>query len=212
MRLLFLFFCFFLLNNCHAFDKNILSFQTDTAVLENLYVVVNKNRFVFSSGNADEVGPRIILALSKLIIESSKGKIKLRRGEVSVFSENNFYKSIDGEYFEVGIKKNHPKPKRPDIWHEPTKNRVVYENTDFRIFEERLNAGEDRALHSHIQRLVIRLNNVHLTDPRFYPTGQEGVGIQVPNTVKFAEPVEHVVRNLSKIPLFNVVIEFNAVD
>jgi hypothetical protein len=165
---------------------------------------------VFSNGNSDEVGSRIIVALSKLMIESSKGKIKLKRGEVSVFSENDFYNSIDGEYFEIGIKKNHPNPKRPEIWYEPTKNKVIYENKDFRIFEERLNGGEDRALHSHLQRLVIRLNNVHLTDPRYYPVGQEGIGIQVPNTVKFAEPVEHVVRNLSKISLFNVVIEFNA--
>ena len=37
---------------------------------------------------------------------------------------------------------------------------------------------------------------------------KEGTGIQVPNTVKFAEPVVHAVKNLSKIPLFNIVIEF----
>jgi hypothetical protein len=32
--------------------------------------------------------------------------------------------------------------------------------------------------------------------------------LQEPNTVKFAEPIIHVVRNLNEIPLFNVVIEF----
>ena len=95
-------------------------------------------------------------------------------------------------------------------WLEPEKNKTVFQNDDFRIFEERLGPKEERALHSHLQRLVVRLNNTHLTDPRFYPEGQEGKGIQVPNTVKFAEPVEHVVRNLSDIPVFNIVIEFKA--
>ena len=99
-------------------------------------------------------------------------------------------------------------PTMPATWLEPTKNKTVYQDEELRIFEERLNGGEDRDLHSHLQRLVIRLNEVHLTDPRYYPQGQDGVGIQLPNTVKFAEPVEHVVRNLSLIPLFNIVIEF----
>jgi hypothetical protein len=56
---------------------------------------------------------------------------------------------------------------------------------------------------------VVRLNEVQLTDPRTRPNGTPGGGIQVPNTVKFAEPVVHVVKNLSKdTPLFNIVLEF----
>jgi hypothetical protein len=55
--------------------------------------------------------------------------------------------------------------------------------------------------------LVVRLNQVQLTDPR-YALGKSGTGVQVANTVKFAEPVVHVVKNLSDIPLFNIVIEF----
>ena len=85
---------------------------------------------------------------------------------------------------------------------------MVYEDEQFRVFEERLAPGDDRELHSHAQRVVVRLNEVQLTDPRLYPEGQPGTGIQVPNTVRFAEPVVHAVRNLSKIPLFNIVIEF----
>jgi hypothetical protein len=55
---------------------------------------------------------------------------------------------------------------------------------------------------------VVRLNQVQLTDPRNAPSGKPGTGIQVANTVKFAEPVVHVTKNLSKIPLFNIVIEY----
>lgn len=89
-----------------------------------------------------------------------------------------------------------------------SKNTIVYEDAQFRIFEERLEAGDIRDLHSHAQRLVVRLNLVQLTDPRLNKEVKEGTGIQVPNTVKFAEPVVHAVKNLSKIPLFNIVIEF----
>jgi hypothetical protein len=106
------------------------------------------------------------------------------------------------------FKKNHPIPKFPKEWIEPLKNKTVFENNEFRIFEERLEVGDTRELHSHAQRVVIRLNEVQLTDPRFHPNGTSGGGIQVPNTVKFAEPITHVVKNLSKIPLFNIIIEF----
>jgi len=51
------------------------------------------------------------------------------------------------------------------------------------------------------------LNQVQLTDPR-YSIGKPGTGIQVANTVKFAEPMVHVTKNLSEIPLFNIVIEY----
>ncbi len=91
---------------------------------------------------------------------------------------------------------------------EPLKNKVVYEDDEFRIFEKRLDAGDIRELHSHAQRLVVRLNEVQLTDPRFNKEVNASSGIQVPNTVKFAEPIVHAVKNLSKIPLFNLVIEF----
>ena len=93
-------------------------------------------------------------------------------------------------------------------WIEPMKNTTVYEDAELKIFEERLAAGDTRELHSHLQRVVVRLNDVQLTDPRTKPNGSPTGGFQIPNTVKFAEPVQHVVKNLSAIPLFNVVIEF----
>ena len=134
---------------------------------------------------------------------------KFVKGEVVVFKAGETPFQINGDFFEVALKKDHPPIKGPDQWIEPLKNTTVYEDEQFRIFEERLTPGDTRALHSHAQRVVIRLNQTQLTDPRFKPNGMPGEGIQVKNTVKFAEPMVHVVKNLSKeVSLFNIIIEF----
>lgn len=208
-----LFFGILFLNSKSAYsfiskDLGAIKILKDTAVFENDYVVVYKNPLILNTVENTTIHNRIIVALSKVKIKSSKGILKIHRGEVSVFAENENYYSIKGDFFEIKIKDNHPKPVLPEKWFEPKKNKIIFDNEDFRIFEERLGPKEDRELHSHLQRLVVRLNNTHLTDPRFYPNGQKGKGIQVPNTVKFAEPIVHVVRNLSNIPVFNIVIEF----
>ena len=177
----------------------------DSIVVDNGYVTVIQNS---TAAKKPEIGKRVIVALTKLSIHSSKGLLSLDRGGVAVFQEQNSYQPPTGEYFEVNFKKDHPPLKEPEEWIEPEKNTMVYEDDQFRVFEERLPPGGERALHSHAQRVVVRLNEVQLTDPRFHPNGTPGGGIQVPNTARFAEPMVHVVRNLSPIPLFNVVIEF----
>ena len=146
--------------------------------------------------------------IHKIKIKSSRGTLRLKRGNIAVFRENEFYDQLKGQYFEIAFKKDRPALTSPAQWIEPQKNTIIYEDAAFRVFEERLPPHEDRALHSHAQRVVVRLNEVQLTDPRFYPDGQPGTGIQVPNTVRFAEPVVHAVRNLSDRPLFNIVLEF----
>ena len=177
----------------------------DSIVVDNGYVTVIQNS---TAAPKTEIGKRVIVALTKLSIQSSKGLLSLDRGGVAVFQEQDSYQPPSGEYFEVNFKKDHPPLKEPEEWIEPEKNTMVYEDDQFRVFEERLPPGGERALHSHAQRVVVRLNEVQLTDPRFHPNGTPGGGIQVPNTARFAEPMVHVVRNLSPIPLFNVVIEF----
>ncbi len=180
----------------------------DSIVFDNPYLQVSHNITIHAIPDAENFGSRIIAALDKTIVYSSKGNKVLERGEVAVFLEKESYEIKTGSYFEIAFKKNHPPLTRPESWVEPLKNKVVYEDNEFRIFEERLDAGDIRELHSHAQRLVVRLNEVQLTDPRFNKEVKAGTGIQVPNTVKFAEPIVHAVKNLSKIPLFNLVIEF----
>ena len=200
-----IFITLFTVLSASGFAKN----QADSVALANDFVKVMRQSSVGCSTQSSVFGTRVIVALTDTKINSNKSEKMLKRGEVAVFQSNEIYSITDGDFFEVAFKKNHPEPKGPDKWLEPQKNTIIYEDKEFRIFEERLAPGDTRELHSHAQRVVVRLNEVQLTDPRFKPNGTPGGGIQVPNTVKFAEPMVHVVKNLSTIPLFNIIIEFN---
>ena len=192
----------------YIYLKNFAIANKDSVALDNAYVKVLRDGAACTLANTPNFGTRIIVALNKIKFKSNRGTIKIKRGEIAVFLENEFYDLPKGSYFEIPLKKNHPPLTKPNEWVEPTKNTVIYEDAEFRVFEERLNPGDTRALHSHAQRVVVRLNQVQLTDPRYSPNGKPGTGIQVANTVKFAEPMVHVTKNLSAIPLFNIVIEF----
>ncbi len=192
----------------YIYLKNFAIANKDSVALDNAYVKVLRDGAACTLANTPNFGTRIIVALNKIKFKSNRGTIKIKRGEIAVFLENEFYDLPKGSYFEIALKKNHPPLTKPNEWVEPTKNTVIYEDAEFRVFEERLNPGDTRALHSHAQRVVVRLNQVQLTDPRYSPNGKPGTGIQVANTVKFAEPMVHVTKNLSAIPLFNIVIEF----
>lgn len=181
----------------------------DSIALENDFVRVMKNATVKTAADSEIFGKRIVVALTELKYKSNAGIKTMQRGEIIVFNPEEYSSIEKGDYFEVAFKLTHPEPKGPEEWLEPLKNKIVYEDDLFRVFEERLAPGDTRELHSHSQRIVVRLNNVQLTDPRFKPNGAPGEGIQVPNTVKFAEPMVHVVKNLSTdTPLFNIIIEF----
>jgi hypothetical protein len=182
---------------------------SDSVALDNDYVRVMRNSTVETAAGSGIFGTRVIVALTQLKISSKNINKMLDRGEIAVFHPKESYQASAGDFFEVAFRKNHPPVKGPDQWFEPVKNKVIYEDEQFRVFEERLAPGDTRERHSHAQRIVVRLNNVQLTDPRYKPDGTPGGGIQVPNTVKFAEPMVHVVKNLSNdTPLFNIVIEF----
>lgn len=220
MKNSFLFFIFFALtaqisfanssnhSNCLKVEKCFYLVVEDSVALENVFMKVLRDGAACTLANTPDFGTRIIVALDKIKFQSSRGTIKIKRGQIAVFLENEYYDLPKGSYFEIALKKNHPLLTKPSEWVEPTKNKVIYENAEFRVFEERLDPGDTRELHSHAQRVVVRLNQVQLTDPRNAPSGKPGTGIQVANTVKFAEPVVHVTKNLSKIPLFNIVIEY----
>jgi hypothetical protein len=180
---------------------------SDSAALENEYVRVMQNASLCTKAQTPGYGTRVIVALSDVSVESTKKTLALHRGEIVVFTADESYSTPRGEYFEVAFKLNHPPVKGPEQWIEPLKNDIVYSDDKLRIFQERLAPGDERDLHSHAQRVVVRLNAARLTDPRFHEAGSTKGSLQVPNTVKFAEPIVHVVRNVSDVPLFNVVIE-----
>ena len=220
MKNSFLFFIFFALtaqasfaisfkhSSCLKVEKCLYLAEKDSVALDNDFMKVLRDGAACTLANTPDFGTRIIVALDKIKFKSNRGTIKIKRGQIAVFLGNEYYDLPKGSYFEIALKKNHPPLTKPSEWVEPTKNKVIYEDTEFRVFEERLDPGDTRELHSHAQRVVVRLNQVQLTDPRNAPSGKPGTGIQVANTVKFAEPVVHVTKNLSKIPLFNIVIEY----
>jgi len=180
----------------------------DSIALDNAYMRVLRDGAACTLANTTNFGTRIIVALDKIKFKSNRGVVAIDRGQIAVFLENEFYDLPKGSYFEIALKKEHPPLTKPSQWVEPLKNKIIYENTEFRVFEERLDPGDTRELHSHAQRVVVRLNQVQLTDPRNSPSGKPGAGIQIANTVKFADPVVHVTKNLSDIALFNIVIEY----
>ena len=181
---------------------------TDTVEINNPYFMVLRNSTTKILADSVQVGKRVIVALNNVKIQSGKKHIQLERGQIAVFQAKETYQIELGQFFEVGFKTNHPELKRPEEWIEPTKNTVIYDDTEFRVFEERLAAHDIREVHSHAQRVVVRLNLVQLTDPRFHEVPKPGTGIQIPSTVKYAEPIVHAVKNTSDIPLFNIVIEY----
>ena len=187
--------------------ENFAIANKDSVAIDNAYMKVLRDGAGCTLANTPNFGTRIIVSLDKIKFKSNRGTIKIKRGEIAVFLENESYDLPKGSYFEIALKKVHPPLTKPKEWFEPIKNTIIYENDEFRVFEERLNPGDERPLHSHAQRVVVRLNQVQLTDPR-YSVGKPGTGIQVANTVKFAEPMVHVTKNLSEIPLFNIVIEY----
>ncbi len=201
-----LLFCFFVQPG-KAAEKLPLTI-TDTVEINNPYFYVLRNSSANITVDSLHVGKRVVVALNPIKIKTAKKNILLNRGQIAVFQPKESYKVISGQFFEVGFQKNHPKLKRPDEWIEPGKNNVVYDDAEIRVFEERLAPHDIREVHSHAQRVVVRLNLVQLTDPRFHDVPKPGSGIQVPNTVKYAEPIVHAVKNTSDIPLFNVVVEY----
>ena len=180
---------------------------TDTASFENDYFKVLKNIDAENVKNA-----RVIVALSNVKIKSvSKNVSKIARGELVVYQPGEDCKVTKGEFIAIIVKQNHPALKGPEKWIEPTGNRIVYEDNQFRVFKETLDPGAIRELHSHAQRVSVRLNQVNLRDPRFDANTLPGAGIQEANTFKYAESTVHVVKNLSDIPLNNIIVEFKTI-
>ena len=188
--------------------ENLSVSVTDSIEINNPYFYVLRNSSANVSADSSTVGKRVVVALNSVKINTGRKIIQLERGQVTVFQPKETYQVARGKFFEVGFKQNHPELKRPEEWIEPTKNIVVFDDAEIRVFEERLEPHDIREVHSHAQRVVVRLNLVQLTDPRFHDVPKPGSGIQVPNTVKYAEPIVHAVKNTSDIPLFNIVIEY----
>lgn len=191
----------------HQSTLPIISADADSVAIDNEFVKVKYSSTSCSKANTEGFGTRVIVALEDIVVVSESGNKNLKRGGIAVFKAAESYKTPVGKYYEVAFKTNHPPYPAPEQWLEPVKNKMVYEDDKFRVFEEILPPGDKRPLHSHAQRVVVKLNPARLTDPRFNDDGNKKGSLQVPNSVKFAEPIVHEVQNISDVPLFNIVIE-----
>ena len=174
--------------------------QAPAPVLENEFVRVYKN-----AAPCANAGPacaeRVIVALGPIDI----GLQRMNRGDVKVFKTGERYAAPTGAFAEVVMKPQRPAVKTPGVSIAPDKNSFLYDGERFFIFEENLPIGDTRERHSHNQRVVIVINETRLQQ---WPDGQpEFFRDSIPDDIRFNEPTVHVVKNIGKNPMRNIVIE-----
>jgi len=177
----------------------------DATVLDNDYVRVVRGGAPCAAAGPG-CGDRVLVALGPIEIEKDGSRRQLSRGEIAVFEAGRKYTPPSkGDYAEVAFKSDRPRVQSPDELIPPEKNAVLYDGERLFIFEEKLEPGDTRERHSHSQRVVIVINETRLQQ---WPEGSPEIfKEQVPDTIKFNEPVIHVVKNVGGKPLRNVVIE-----
>jgi hypothetical protein len=182
--------------------------QADAPALENAYVRVTRNGAPCAAASAPGCATdRIIVALSRVDVNSINGTQRLARGDVLAFGAKDSYaQPVAGAYFEVVLKSDRPRVRSPKEIIAPDKNSILHDAPRFFIFEERLAPGDTRARHSHSQRVVIQLNATKLQQ---WPEGEPEVTRDMRvDQAAFNEPVIHVVKNVGDQPLRGIVIEF----
>lgn len=177
----------------------------DAVVVDNDYV-----RVVRGGAPCADAGPgcgdRVIVALGPVELEDNGRVRRLSRGDIAVFEAGRKYAPPSrGDYAEVAFKPEHPRVQSPGELISPEKNSLLYDGNRFFVFEEKLEPGDTRARHSHSQRVVVVIDETRLQQ---WPEGSPEIfKDQVPDTIKFNEPVIHVVKNVGKGPLRNIVLE-----
>jgi hypothetical protein len=173
-----------------------------TPLLENDFVQVFRNSAPCATAAAS-CGERVVVALGSVEVNGQK----MERGDIKVFKTAERYSPPkSGDFLEVVIKPVHPKviapsaqtPRAPD-------NKVLYDGKQFSVFEEKMEPGETSLLHSHNQRLAIFLNK---TQVQQWTGGKSEIRDLEPNVVTFREAVAHVSKDVGKIPIHNILIEF----
>ncbi len=185
-----------------AFLVALLLLQASATILENDYVRVSRNAAPCADAGTAGCGDRVLVAMGAIRL----GARKMSRADIAVFKIRESYTAPAGDYLEVAFKPTHPPVKSPAELIPPDKNTVLYDGDRFFVFQENLEPGETRARHSHSQRVVIVLNQTRLQQ---WPDGGPPIfRDQVPDDVRFNEPVIHVVKTVGDKPLRNIVIEF----
>jgi hypothetical protein len=170
-------------------------------VLDNGYVQVTRGGAPCAAARGADCGARVVVALAPVEI----GTRRLARGQALLFKKGQAYTGPAGDFLEVNLKPDHPPVQTAAVRIPPEKNALLYDEEGFFVFEERLAPGDTRPRHSHSQRVVVVIDPTRLQQ---WPDGApETTREQIPDDVRFNEPVVHVVKNVGTTPLRSVVIE-----
>jgi hypothetical protein len=173
-----------------------------STLLENDFVRVFKNSAPCAAAAAS-CGDRVVVALGPVEVNGQK----LQRGDVKVFKTGERYSPPkSGDFLEVAIKPAHPKvmPPAPGT-PPPPGNKVLYNGKDFTVFAEKMQPGEYAAPHSHNQRLAIFLNDTMVQQ---WTDGKEETRELMPDFVTWRPAVVHASKDVGKLPISNLLIEF----
>ena len=171
-------------------------------LLDNEFVRVFKNSAPCATG-ADSCGERVVLALGPVEVNGKQ----MERGDVQAFKSGERYTAPkSGNFLEVEIKSTHPKvvPPAPGT-PPPPGNKVLYDGKDFTVFAEKMTPGEYAAPHSHNVRLAIFLNDTMVEQ---WTNGKDETRELVPDVVMWRPAVVHASKDVGKVPISNILIEF----
>lgn len=171
-------------------------------LVENDFVRVFKNAAPCAAA-APSCGDRVVVALGAIEVNGEK----MERGEIKVFKSGERYTAPStGDFLEVAIKPAHPKvtPPAPGT-PPPPGNKILYDGKDFTVFAEKMQPGEYAAPHSHNQRLAIFLNDTMVQQ---WTDGKEETRELIPDAVTWRPAVVHASKDVGKLPISNLLIEF----
>ncbi|HSZ18393.1 MAG TPA: hypothetical protein VK770_01300 [Candidatus Acidoferrum sp.] len=171
-------------------------------LLENEFVRVFRNSAPCAAAAAG-CGDRVVVAFGSIEVNGQK----MERGDVKVFKTGERYSPPKtGDFLEVAINPAHPKvmPLAPGT-PAPPGNKVLFDGKDFTVFAEKMQPGEYAAPHSHNLRLAIFLNDTMVQQ---WTNGKEETRELVPDVAMWRPPVVHASKDVGKIPISNLLIEF----
>jgi hypothetical protein len=152
---------------------------------------------------APSCGERVVVALASVDVNGQK----MERGDIKVFKTGERYAPPkSGDYLEVSINPTHPKVAAPKAGTPPPPgNKILYDGRDFTVFEEKMQPGEKSVPHSHNQRVAIFLNRTLVQQ---WTDGKSETRELVPDVVSFRPAVVHTSKDVGKLPIRNILIEF----
>jgi len=171
-------------------------------MLDNEYFQVFRNSAPCAAAAAS-CGDRVVVALAAVEINGQK----MERGDIQVFKMGQRYSPPkSGDYLEVDVKPGHPKVMAPNAGTPPPPgNKVLYDGKDFTVFAEQMEPGETSSNHSHNTRLAIYLNKTRVQQ---WTDGKSETRDLEPDVVVFRPPVVHISKDVGKVPIRNLLIEF----